>query len=116
MPEKLIDQLIFIVEQRIAAALYAEKVEEKPLKHQDLSPYSWFVSQGGDKFVKYTVECLQEVPISYTSKTGFLLVFTPEDTVHTAFLKILKAEYDTGVIDGRLALKDHKLELDLTGN
>lgn len=115
MPEKLIDQLILIIEQRIAAAIFAEKVGE-PLKQQDLSPYSWFSPQGGDKYIKYSVQCLQEVPISYTSKTGFLLIFTPEDTVHTAFLKILKAEYSTGIIDGRLALKDRNFELDLTGS
>lgn len=116
--EKLIDQLILTVEQRIAAEYRVEEITKQPVE-QDLQPYLWYISRGNADYHKITVDGIREVPVSYTSNNGLVVLFTPQDTVHTAFLKIVKSEYQTAIIDGILELQDgsqRPFEMDLTGN
>ena len=103
--ETLIDHLIYVVEQRIGAVYVEEAFTEQSVE-QDMSPYSWYVFKGGNEYCKYSVEALQEVPISYKSGKGFVVLFTSEDTVHTAFMKIIKSEYETAFIDGIICTQD----------
>ena len=117
--EKLIDQLIYTVDQRIGSA-YVEEVWTEQSVNQDTSPYLWYISKGGNKYSKYSVEGLQEVPVSYKSKRGFVVFFTSEDTVHTAFMKIIRSEYHTAIVDGVICTQNQldgfTYKLDLTGN
>lgn len=123
----LIDQLIYTVEQRIAAAYVEEKWTEKPVE-QNIKPYVFYISQGNNKYSRYSVQTLGEIPytynpdrkfLSYYSNNGYCVFFTPEDTIHTAFLKILKSEYENAIINGTVYREGQPngftLELDLTG-
>ena len=112
------DQLIYTIEQRIAAIYVHEICTDEPM--QSAEPYKWYRRNNTpDGYQSYSIEALGEVPVSYRSNNGFVLSFTSTDTVHIAFLKILKSEYEAGVIDGTLELRDgsqRSFEMDLTGN
>ena len=120
----LTEHLLYAVEQRIAKIhSYREEYGLDLPSRQD--SYLWYVSQSNGHFIKYTVDCFKSVPLSYKSKTGFIIDFdTATDNVHSVLYKIIDTEMKqdgfVDIIEGLLYTEEYpdgfEFYLDLTGN